>query len=145
VYFFWESRPIGFVLLLIAVAFLLWRDIRSRKAKRVQWVWGSIGFGLICFILFIKGVMMAVLPNSDAYAAAKKQLRGNVELIAEIGEIKGLTVLPSGSIQIKTDGSGTHGTAALELIIKGTNKYVEKTVFLETTSPQGWTITGTSE
>ncbi len=130
-YFFWESKTIGYVLLLILLAVFLWQDIIGRKAKNVKRIWSNIIFVLICFMLFVKGLIMVILPLSGAYSAAKEQLINNAELTSEIGQITGFFVLPSGSMQSSTDASGTYGTASLELIIKGTNKYVERSIYLE--------------
>lgn len=138
IYIFWESKPIGYVILLICIAILLRQDITTRKKMKVKNVWSHIGFWFIVFILFVKTLLTIILPNSDAYKAAKDQLKNDSQLQLEIGEIKGFTVLPNSRIQI----NGTSGTASITLIIKGTDKYKDMTIHVEKTPQKDWTITG---
>lgn len=140
-YFFWESKPLGFALLLVFLAIFLRKDITTRKSQKLKNIWSHIGFWLIAFILFVKVLMLVILPNSDAYDAAKIYLKTNSDLEAEIGEITGHTILPSGSIQITTDSNGTYGSAAISLIIKGENKFIEQTIYLNKTPNEDWTVT----
>ncbi len=140
-YFFWESKPLGFALLLVFLAIFLRKDITTRKSQKLKNIWSHIGFWLITFILFVKVLMLVILPNSDAYDAAKIYLENNSDLEAEIGEITGHTILPSGSIQITTDSNGTYGSAAISLIIKGENKFIEQTIYLNKTPNEDWTVT----
>ncbi len=139
-YFFWESKPIGFALLLISLIIILRKDINIRKKQKLKNTWSHIGFWLITFILFVKVLMLVVLPNSDAYDAAKNYIENNSELKTEIGEITGLTILPTGSIQITTASNGTYGSASISLIIKGENKFIEQTIYLNKTPDKNWTV-----
>ena len=139
-YFFWESKPLGFALLLIALVIILRKDITTRKNQKLKNIWSHIGFWLITFILFVKVLMLVILPNSDAYNAAKIYIENNSDLKAEIGEIIGHTILPSGSIQITTDSKGTYGSASISLIIKGKNKFIEQTIYLGKTPNEDWTV-----
>jgi len=141
-YVFWESKPIGYALLLVCFAILLRKDIKTRKALKVKNAWSHIGFWIIVFILFVKTLITIILPNSDAYLAAKDYLKNNSQLKSEIGEIKGFTVLPSGGIQSSSDLNGTYGTASIALIIKGTEKFKELIIYVEKTPEKDWTVTG---
>lgn len=144
-YFFWESKPLGFALLLVSFIIILRKDITTRKNRKLKNIWSHIGFWLITFILFVKLLMLVILPNSDAYSATKLYIENNSEIVSEIGEITGLTILPSGSIETSTSSNGTYGSAAINLIIKGTNKYSEKTIYLEKTPIKDWTVIAVEE
>jgi len=139
-YFFWESKPIGFTLLLISLAIILRKDIITRKNKKLKNIWSHIGFWLISFTVFVKILMLAIMPNTDAYEAAKVYLKNNSDLRTEIGEVTGHTILPSGSIQTTTDSNGTYGSAAISLIIKGENKFIERTIYLNKSPDEDWAV-----
>jgi len=139
-YFFWESKPIGFTLLLISLAIILRKDIITRKNKKLKNIWSHIGFWLISFTVFVKILMLATMPNTDAYEAAKVYLKNNSDLRTEIGEVTGHTILPSGSIQTTTDSNGTYGSAAISLIIKGENKFIERTIYLNKSPDEDWAV-----
>jgi hypothetical protein len=109
---------------------------------KVKNAWSHIGFWIIVFILFVKTLITVILPNSDAYKAAKDYLNNDFQLKSEIGEIKGYTVLPSGGIETSSDSNGTYGAASIALIIKGTEKYKELIIYVEKTPDTDWTVTG---
>lgn len=140
IYFFWESKSIGWILVLIGLTAFLWKDIQTRKAKGIPKVWSSIGFGLLCFIIFVKGLMSVLIPTSDAYNTAKTQLANMESITNETGEIEGYGFRTNGSLSTSTDATGTYRSAALEIIIKGKKKYIERTIFLESTPQKPWTI-----
>lgn len=142
VYVFWESKPIGYAILLICIAILLRKDITKRKSLKVKNAWSHIGFWIITFILFVKTLITIILPNSDAYKSAKDYLKNDTQLISEIGELKGFTVLPSGGIEMSSNSNGTYGAASIALIVKGTEKYKELIIYVEKTPETDWTVTG---
>ncbi|MBN7815179.1 hypothetical protein [Algoriphagus pacificus] len=139
-YFFWESKSLGFTLLLVSLAIFLRKDITTRKNKNLKNIWSHIGFWLIGFIVFVKVLMLVIIPNSDAYEATKAYLKNNSELKSEIGEVKGHTILPSGSIQSTTDSNGTYGSAAFNLIIKGEKKFIERTIYVNKSPDEDWSV-----
>jgi len=142
-YFFWESKSLGFALLLVSLAIFLRKDLTTRKSKKLKNIWNHIGFWMIAFILFVKVLMLVILPNSDAYDMAKIYIENNSDLEAEIGEITGYSILPSGGIQVTTDSNGTYGSATISFIIKGKNKFIEQTIYLNKTPNQDWTVIAT--
>jgi hypothetical protein len=139
-YFFWESKTLGFTLLLVSLAIILRKDIATRKNKKLKNIWSHIGFWLISFIVFVKVLMLVIIPNADAYEAAKVYWKNNSDLKSEIGEVKGHTILPSGSIQTNTDSNGTYGSAAISLIIKGEKKFIERTVYVNKSPDKDWEV-----
>lgn len=142
IFIFWESKPIGYAILLICIAILLWKDITTRKSLKVKNAWSHIGFWIIVFFLFVNTLIIIILPNSDAYKAAKDYLNNDSQLTSEIGEIKGYTVLPSGGIETSSNSNGTHGAASIALIIKGTEKYKESVIYVKKTPDTDWTVIG---
>lgn len=139
-YFFWESKSLGFTLLQVSLAIILRKDITTRKNKKLKNIWSHIGFWLISFIVFVKVLMFVIIPNTDAYEATKLYLKNNSDLKTEIGEVKGHTILPNGSIQSTTDSNGTYGSAAISLIIKGENKFIERTIYVIKSPGKDWEV-----
>ena len=139
-YFFWESKPLGYTLLLLSVAIILRKDITTRKNKKLKNVWSHIGFWVICFTLFVKVLLLVIIPNTDAYEAVKVYLNNNSDMKTEIGEVTGHTILPSGGIQTTTDSNGTYGSAVISLIIKGENKFIERTIYLNKSPGEVWVV-----
>ena len=139
-FFFWESKPLGFSLLLVSIVIIFRKDITTRKNKKLKNIWSHIGFWLISFIVFIKVLMLVTIPNTDAYEAAKVYLKNSSELKTEIGEVTGHTILPSGSIQTTTDSNGTYGSAAISLIIKGENKFIDRTIYVNKLPDEDWVV-----
>ena len=84
--------------------------------------------------------MLVTIPNTDAYEAAKVYLKNSSELKTEIGEVTGHTILPSGSIQTTTDSNGTYGSAAISLIIKGENKFIDRTIYVNKLPDEDWVV-----
>ncbi len=139
-YFFWESRPLGFALVLVSIIIVLRKDITTRKVKKLNNILSHIGFWLLSLIVFVKVIIMVVIPNSDAYEATKVYLKNNMDLKTEIGAITGLTILPSGGIQTNSGPNGTYGSATINLIIKGENKFIEKTLYVNKLPDEAWVV-----
>ena len=70
-------------------------------------------------------------------------MKNNSDLKEEIGEVTGHTILPSGSIETTTDSNGTYGSASINLIIKGENKFIERIIFLTKSPDEDWTVVAT--
>lgn len=142
--FFWESKSLGFALLLIGLISLLADGLRAgkEKDKKIITILTKIGIGIIVFILTVRIILVIVIPNSAAYSVAKDYIKNNSELINELGEIKAFGLIPTGGIQVSRDSNGEQGSASLNMIIKGRKKYREVTVFLNKSVDSDWKVEG---
>lgn len=140
IFYFWESKSIGFGLLLISIAKFIFHDINGRRENKMHRIVFYIIFGILCLAIFMKGLMAIVIPNSDAYNAATKLLKTDPELIAEVGKISSFSYLTSASMATHKDKYGTTGHANLTLIVKGNNKFIEKNVVLLKELEEDWKI-----
>lgn len=129
-YFFWESKSIGWTLLFIGIIGLLANRIKIKKPEKRQTVFEKIGIGFIAFGLLIQAILMAIVPNSDAYASAKTYLANDPNLKTEIGNITGFGLMPTGGIQKSTDSDGTYGNAEINLTVKGDQKFKDLTIYV---------------
>lgn len=129
-YFFWESRFIGWVLILMAVIGLLYNRIRRKARAGQKSLPEKIGLGIVAFVVLTHGILALVLPFTDAYAAAKSHVRESADLISELGELSGFGLLPYGAVQKTTEGAEEYGSATIQLIVKGEKRYKDITVVL---------------
>jgi hypothetical protein len=140
--FFWDSKTIGGIVLVIALLFY-WIDLRktrSRLGKKLVWV--TIGVCFLVFGLLILPVAVFMLKTSDAYVAATEYLRSDPKIKDEFGGVKGFGLIPAGSVQTTTINGAESGSAIFELIVKGDKKYKDVVVQLEKNPDTFWTVTG---
>lgn len=142
-YFFWESKSIGWAIILIGIINLLRNRIKQKKSSKKKSLVEKIGMGVLIFGLVVKSMLFIIIPNTDAYHLAQDYIKSDQDLIKELGEIESFSLLPSGGIQKTTDSNGTYGSAQIELIVKGSKTYKEVIVFVfkEANKPN-WEVQG---
>jgi len=138
--FFWESKYLGFILLLIGLIGVLNYNMKKRKALDKKNLFLKIGIGLICFTLLTQILLYTIFLNSDAYSHAKKHIKSNEDIISEIGNIDSFSLIPTGGISFESNVNGETGNASINLIIKGDKKYKNVTVFMFKDYGQDWII-----
>jgi len=140
IYYFWESKTIGFGLLLIAIAKFIMDDISARRENKMHKISFYLILGILCLSIFIKVLFAFIIPNSEAFDSATKLLKTDLNLISQIGEINSISYFATGNLETRTDEYGKTGRADLTLIIKGEKKYVEKNVVMNKTPEENWKI-----
>ncbi len=129
-YFFWESRAIGWNFFCMSLIMVLTDFIRVKSVLQKRTLPEKIGIGIISFILLVQAIFLVVIPFTDAYATASAYLPESPELCEEVGDISSFSLMPAGGIQETTDSSGQYGNAAISLIVKGEKKYADITIFV---------------
>ena len=129
-YFFWESKSIGWAILLIGIIFLLRNKLESEKKKKRNIVPHKIGIGIIIFILLLQTFLLCLIPTTDAFSVAKKFLSADSSLRSEIGIINGYRLIPMGSIKTKSGSNGNSGSATIILTVHGEKKYKDLTIYV---------------
>ncbi len=129
-YFFWESKSIGWTLLFIGVISFLSNRVKIKTTEKKKTLLEKIGIGLIIFILLIQTILIAVIPFTDAYSVAKNYLINDATLKNEIGDINNFGLIPTGGIQKTTDSSGEYGSATINLTVKGDKKFKDITIYV---------------
>jgi uncharacterized protein with PQ loop repeat len=142
-YFFWESKSVGWTLLLIGIISFLADRIKIKKTeKRKHWL-EQIIICFICFVFLIQAILLIVIPFSDAFSVAKTYLQNNDDIKNEVGDVTGFGLIPTGGIQKSTDSQGESGNAAITLTIKGDKKFKDVIIYVvkrpDTTS---WVVDG---
>jgi len=139
-YFFWESKPIGWELLFITIISLLIIRVRTKKIINRKTLSEKILIGLIVFVLSIQCVIIIIAPQSDAYKAAKQFILTDKSISSKIGDVYDITILPLGQIKTTSNSSGETGIADLHLIVKGKLKFIDFEVQLIKPIDSNWTI-----
>lgn len=139
--FFWDSKTIGWIVLVIALL-SYWIDLRkTRKRQSKKIVWVTIGICILIFGLIILPVVVFMLKTSDAYEAATEYLKSDPKTKNEIGDVRGFGLIPTGSVQTTTFNGVESGRATFELIVRGDKKYIDVTIDLEKAPNSFWAVT----
>ena len=139
--FFWESKSIGWSLLLIAGISYLADRIKIKKLQNNKTLFEKIGIGVTILYLCVQIILLVIFPFTDAYAAATAHLAHNSVLKSEVGNITEFRVIPTGNIQKKINAHGESGSATINLIVKGNKKFKDITIYVvKRVENPGWTV-----
>ena len=142
-YFFWESKYIGWSLIFLGMIGFLINRIKIKKVQRRKTLLEKIGIGILIIVLLAQCILVSVVPYTDAYKASREFLLNDQRLKNEIGNIRNISLIPLGSIQKNTTGGIETGNATLLLIIKGEKKFKDVTVYVEKAPGKDWAVIGT--
>lgn len=129
--FFWESKQIGYLSLIILIVVFLRIDINKRKDLKIKNTFSNIAFWFLLLVLFLQHLTLIIYPNSDAYKQAISFINTNKKIENELGKVVGYVILPEGSFQKSIDKNGSSGIARFSFIIKGEKKYKEVEFVIE--------------
>lgn len=140
IYFFWESKTIGWTLFwLMAAALLLFR-VKTKRAEKKGTALEKIGIGLSLFALLIKGVLFFGIPKTSAYNSALKFIDTNWYVRSYVGNVKGVFLVPYGALSMTTSADGEAGQADLHFIIKGSERYMDLNLLMEKDFTTDWIV-----
>jgi len=139
IYFFWESKAIGWAFTFIAIINCLVERIKSKKQQGRKTLSEKIFIGLIVFTLIIESALLFIMPRSDAYAAAKQFVSTNGYIRSQVGEVNGFFLIPMGSLSISSSAEGESGVADLTIVVKGNKKYKDVHLLVTKTINTNWT------
>jgi hypothetical protein len=141
-YFFWESKMIGWVLLFVALIFFLIDKQRRDKRAGKKTLGYKIGIGVCLFIFFGGGIVWLLVPYSDAYQAGKKLVMQNPDITRQVGEIRTVILVPYGEEfeMSSADRGETAGNAEFQLLVHGTRKNADINLSLRKTFKTEWTL-----
>ena len=140
VFYFWESKTIGWKLIFIGLIGVLYQGIRIRKERNKNPLINKIGIGFICFILLVQTILFVSFQYSDALKVAKNYIKKSDIIKEGLGDINGFTVIPMGGLHLNTNNNGKTGDATLNLIVKGEKAFEDVTVYLHKKADSDWEI-----
>jgi hypothetical protein len=142
-YFFWESKSVGWTLLLISIISFLADRIKIKKTEKRKHLVEQIIIGFICFIFLIQTILLTVIPFSDAFTVAKTYLQNNDDIKNEVGNVTGFGLIPTGGIQKSTDSQGESGNAAITMTVKGDKKFKDLIIYVvKRPDTTAWVVDG---
>lgn len=126
---------IGFLTILI-------NRLSNNTDEKNKLIGEKIGIGVISVLLLVQGILLFVFPKTDAYKSAKSFVENNEEIKQEIGDVMGITIKPYGGISMQTKNGVGSGTANLELIVKGSKKFIDLSLLVIKEPDTDWTVEG---
>lgn len=130
IYFFWESSVLGGFTLWVGL-FILMISLRGKRKAEGKSN-GGVNFviGLLIFTISVSIGFYVTLPFTNAYTKVQHYVLEEGSLDKELGEVQSMVILPMGSYNVATSGGVTHTSAVISCIIKGADKYADKTFIL---------------
>jgi hypothetical protein len=122
-FFFWESKSIGWVLLIISIIGFLSGRIKYKKLEGKKTVLEKIVIGFMIFFLVVQAVLVIIISNTNAFSAVKDYVYNNAQLKSEIGTVKGISIIPYGGIGVSSGRAGESGEGEINVTVKGDKKY----------------------
>jgi hypothetical protein len=77
IYFFWESKTLGWVLFNLLLVVALLDRISTRKANRRKILLEKIGVGFLLFSLVVIGALFFFIPKTSAHESALMFIHSN--------------------------------------------------------------------
>jgi len=142
-YFFWESKYIGWSLVTVTIIFLLRERINLKKTQGRKTTSENVGIGLMIFVVVIQVVLFVVTPQLNAYKIARQYLQTDKSVTSEVGEVTSIMLIPMGGFSSSTSSVGTTGQADLNFIVKGKTKFKDYNIQVMKEANSDWTIVNT--
>lgn len=139
-YFFWESKTIGWTLFWIAAIFILHDRIKEKKLQNKKALIEKIGIGFSVFVILIKGVLFFATQQTAAFGSATDFIKTNPEIKAKVGTVTSIFLVPLGAVSMTTSSQGSAGQADLNFIVKGSEKYIDLNLLLNKDFEKDWQI-----
>lgn len=140
IYFFWESKELGWVALFVALTGYLFQLLKQRKLQKKKTILVKFGIGFLLFGFAISTVVIIIFLNSDAYQTAIEYLKTDTEIKKEMGNIDGFGIMPMGQIQSSTINGIESGDAIFNITLKGDIKYKDIIISLKKLPQTNWTV-----
>jgi len=139
-YFFWESKTIGWVLFWVVIIFILRDRIKNKKLHNKKTLLEKIGIGFSIFVIFLKGVLFFEIPQMSAYHSAVNFIRTSPAIRNNVGTVNSIFLVPLGGFSMTTDSQGNAGQADLHFIVKGSKKYADLNLLMNKDFDTDWQI-----
>jgi len=140
IYFFWESKTLGWTLLWVAVILVLRDRVRRKKLENKNSALEKIGIGLTIFLLLIMGILFFAIPQTALYAVAVNYVKKDKAVRDEIGDIKEVFFVPFGGASMSSGPEGSQGEGDLNFVVKGSKKYIDLNLVMSKELGADWKI-----
>jgi hypothetical protein len=139
-YFFWESKTVGWIFFWVMIIAILAERIKSKKLQNKKTLREKIGIGCSVFVIIIKGVLFFATRQTSAYDSALYFIKTNQNIRSNVGIVNSVFVVPFGGMSMTTNSQGTAGQADLHFIVKGSKKYTDLNLLMNKDLNTKWQI-----
>ena len=139
-YFFWESKTIGWILFWLSIIFILREIIKGKKLQKKNTVLEKIGIGLSIFVIVIKGVIFFAVQQTTAFDSSVKFIKTSQAIQTKVGTVNSVFLVPFGGMGMSTSSQGSSGQADLHFVVKGSKKYVDLHLLMNKDFETDWQI-----
>lgn len=137
-YFFWESRTIGWLLFEVLIIVALTDLIKYKKPRQKNTIPEKIGIGLCVFIIVIQALLFFIPRQTSVYGQIITFIKTSPDIQSQVGTVNGIFMVPVGSIAMSSDSSGTVGQGDLYFVIKGSEKYIDLNLLINKEYDTDW-------
>lgn len=140
IYFFWDSKHFGWILIFAGLMGLLVDIRRARAVQNKNIFWVRVGVAILILTFGIAGSAVIMLKSSDVYQEALAFIKSDFEIKSEIGDFRGFGLIPSGLDLMDMANSTSSGSASFIITVRGNLAYREVKVGLRQGGPTGWFV-----
>ena len=142
IYFFWDSKYVGWLGVLSAVLLFL-IDIRMARIRQRQNIFFvRVVVAIIVIFLALEGSVIVWLKTSTVYDEATELIRSDDMIKTQVGDIRGFSLIPGINI-INIINAPSSETLTFVITIRGNRAYKEMEITIERTTPITWSVTST--
>ena len=139
IYFFWDSKYFGW-LGIISGLLLLLIDIRMTRVRQNQNIFFVRVFvAVIVIFLAVEASAIVWIKTSTAYDSLTESIKTDEAMKAEIGDIRGYSLIPGIDILDIIIASGSE-SLTFRITVRGQRAYKELEVTIERTAPLEWSV-----
>jgi hypothetical protein len=139
IYFFWDSKYFGWIAILSALLLLLIdiRIIRVRQKQNIFFV--RVLVAIIVIFLAVEASAVVWLKTSAAYDELTESIKIDGVMKAEIGNIRGYSLIPGINILDIISAAGSE-SLTFTITVRGERAYKELEVTIERIGPLEWRV-----
>lgn len=142
IYFFWDSKHFGWILIGIGLMGFLIDLRRARVAQKKNIFWVRVGVAIIVLAFALTGSAVLILKTTDVYQTALDIIKTDTLIKSETGEIRGFGMIPSELKVIDMINMTPSGSVSFIITVRGQLANREVQVNLTQGGPEGWFVNG---
>ena len=140
IYFFWDSKHFGWILL--AIAFMgFFIDLRtSRMVQKKNIFWVRVGIAIIVLWFAAAGSVFYAIKTSDFYPGLFESIKKDSGIKSETGDIYGYSLIPTNLGILNMVSRNPSATASFVITVRGKMAYRDVKIILRRGGITGWYV-----
>jgi len=138
IYFFWDSKNFGWILVAIGfMSFLI--DLRiSRIAQKKNIFWVRVGVAIIVLWFAAVGSAFFAIKTSDFYPGLFESIKKDNVIKSETGDIYGYSLIPTNIGILNMVNKSPSASASFVMTVRGKIAYRDVKIILRRGGVTGW-------